>query len=96
MCIADMNARQEDFVNTDTLTGTIDQEERVLWDLAHQVYSETSSDADRQAARDQFIHRELLTADELDVMGLTLAAGLAVQRQSSQRSSGARLSHARW
>ena len=37
-----------------------------------------------------------LTADELDGMGLTLAAGLAVQRQSSLRSSGPRSSHARW
>jgi len=83
-------------VNTETLASTIEQEERVLWDLANQVYSETSSDADRQAARDQFIHRELLTADELDVMGLTLAAGLAVQRQSSLRSSGPRSAHARW
>lgn len=83
-------------MNGDTLAPTIEQEERVLWDLAHQVYSETSSDAERQAARDQFIQRELLTADELDVMGLTLAAGLAVQRQSSLRASGARSSHARW
>jgi hypothetical protein len=91
-----MAARQEDLVNRDTLAETTDQDERVLWDLAHQVYSETSSDADRQAARDQFIDRELLTADELDVMGLTLAAGLAVQRQSSRRASGPRSSHARW
>jgi len=83
-------------MNGETLAPTIEQEERVLWDLAEQVYSETSSDADRQAARDQFIQRELLTADELDVMGLTLAAGLAVQRQSSLRSSGLRSSHARW
>lgn len=88
MLPADMAASQEDFVNRDTLAETIDQDERVLWDLAHQVYSETSSDADRQAARDQFIDRQLLTAEELDVMGLTLAAGLALQRQSSQRSSG--------
>jgi hypothetical protein len=95
MANADMDGRQEDFVNRDTLAGTIDQDERVLWDLAQQVYSETSSEADRQAARDQFIQRELLTADELDVMGMTLAAGLALQRQSSQRSSGPHSSHAR-
>ncbi len=96
MSTADMDGRQEDFVNRETLAETTDQDERVLWDLAHQVYSETSSDADRQAARDQFIRRELLTAEELDVMGLTLAAGLALQRQSSQRSSGPRSSHAGW
>ena len=83
-------------MNRDTIAPTIDQEERVLCDLAQKVYSETSSDAERQAARDQFIQRELLTADELDVMGLTLAAGLAVQRQSRLRSSGPRSSHARW
>jgi hypothetical protein len=96
MATADMDAPQEGFVNGETLAETNDQDERVLWELAHQVYSETSSDAERQAARDQFIHLELLTADELDVMGLTLAAGLALQRQSSQRSSGPRSSHARW
>lgn len=71
----------------ETLAVTTEQDEHVIWDLAHQAYSETSSDEERQAARDQFIHRELLTADELDVMGLTLAAGLALQRQGSQRSS---------
>jgi hypothetical protein len=74
----------------------IDREAQGLWDLAHQVYAETSSAAARQAARDEFIERELLTAEELDGMGLTLAAGLAVQRQSSLRSSGPRSFHARW
>jgi hypothetical protein len=75
-------------MNQDPLATTIAKEEHLIWDLAHQAYSETSSDEERQIARDQFIRRELLSAEELDVMGLTLAAGLALQRQSSQRGSG--------
>ena len=88
-----MVTHREDVVSRDTLSGTIELDERVVWELAHQAYSETASDAEREAARDQFIHRELLTADELDVMGMTLAAGLALQRQSSQRSTDSRSSH---
>ncbi len=80
-------------MNQDTLVTTMDTDEQVIWDLAHQAYSETSSDEDRQAARDQFIHRELLSEDELDVMGITLAAGLALQRQASLRPAGPRSSH---
>ena len=80
-------------MNQDTLPTTIDTDDQVIWDLAHQAYSETASDEDRQAARDQFIDRELLSEDELDVMGMTLAAGLALQRQSSQRPAGPRSSH---
>lgn len=81
---------QEDFMNQASRATTIAKEEHQIWELAHQAYSETSSDEDRQTARDQFIHRELLTEAELDVMGLTLAAGLALQRQSSHRSAGLR------
>ena len=66
---------------------TIAQEEQGIWDLVHQAYSATLPEAETRAAREQFIVRELLTADELDVMGQHLAAGLALQRRSSQRAS---------
>lgn len=74
-------------MNEETRVNTIAQEEQRIWDLVHRAYSVTLPEAETLAAREQFIARELLTADELDVMGQHLAAGLALQRRSSQRAS---------
>ena len=79
-------------MHQDPLATTMAMEDHLIWDLAHRAYSDASSDEERQIARDQFILRELLTEEELAVMGLTLAAGLALQRQASQRISGSRVS----
>jgi hypothetical protein len=79
--------REEPAMHEEIRVNTIAQEEQGIWDLAYQAYSVTLPEADKQSAREQFIARDLLTAEELDVMGQHLAAGLALQRRSSQRAS---------